>query len=310
LSFLFVALLLPSVFWYRGPETAAALRQAHIARISVAASIANSWKSVPGFTIEIADPASMVKLPKPGVNFRTNESSATGAPWVDSNAWRILRQPDASFYYDVPGESAAIAAAEAFTFGAKAVIHTDNAGLQPLGAMLSLLEALKAPKLQPLVNADFVDDGSPESGEFMNLLIRRNLLFRVVHHPESSTGITVKLGSPKFPRSDAANPSLLAEKVRAEITDERRLLRIYGSEIVVGRLEGDSNSARVYLINYAGSGLVVDGLRVRVLGKYTHFKVAVAGVPNQNASDPVTDAEGTQFTLKHLKTFAVVDLTR
>lgn len=310
MSFLFVALLLPSLFWDRGPETAAELRQAHIATISVPASIASSWKSVAGFTIEIADPASMVKLPKPGVNFRTNESSATGAPWIDSNAWRILRQPTSSFYYDAPGESAAIAAAEAFTYGAKAVIHTDADGLRPLGTMLSFLEALKGPKLQALVNADFVDDGSPQSGEFMNLLVRRNLLFRVVHRPESSAAVTVKLGSPKFPKSDAANPSLLAEKVRAEITDEKRLLRIYGSEIVVGRLEGDSNSGRVYLINYAGNNLVVDGLRVRVLGKYTHFKVAVAGVPNQSASDPATDADGTEFTLKHLKTFAVVDLTR
>ena len=124
----------------------------------------------------------------------------------------------------------------------------------------------------------------------MNLLIRRNLLFRVVQKPSTAGVTTVKLGSPRYPRSEAANPSLLAEKVRAEITDEKRLIRIYGSEIAVARLEGDQNSARVYLINYAGNQLSIDGIRVRVLGKYTHFKVSIAGVPDQSVSDPLSNS--------------------
>jgi hypothetical protein len=310
LSLLFAALLLPTLFWDQPPNTADLLRKADIHTVAVPPSQESAWKQVSGFTVEAVDPSQTTKLPKPGVRFRVHEASATSAPWVDSNAWRILRQPSASFFYEAPGESAAIAAAEAFTYGAKAAIHTDQAGLEPLGAMLAFLSRVQGPKLPPLVNFEFVDDGTPESGEFMNLLIRRNLLFRVVQKPSQAGVITVKLGSPRYPRSEAANPSLLAEKVRAEITDEKRLLRIYGSEIVVARLEGNENSARVYLINYAGNQLVVDGIRVRVLGKYTHFKVSVAGVPDQSVTDPLSDADATEFTLKHLKTLAVIDLAR
>jgi hypothetical protein len=310
LNLLFAALLLPTLFWDQPPNTADLLRNANIRSIAVPPSNEIAWKQVSGFTVETVDPSQTAKLPKPGVRFRVHEASATSAPWVDSDAWRILRQPSASFFYEAPGESAAIAAAEAFTYGAKAVIHTDQAGLKPLGAMLAFLASVDGPKLPPLANFDFVDDGTPESGEFMNLLIRRNLLFRVVKNPDPTSAVTVKLGSPRYPRSEAANPSLLAEKVRAEITDQKRLIRIYGSEIVVARLEGDKNSARVYLINYAGHQLVVDGIRVRVLGKYTHFKVSVAGVPDQSVSDPLSTADATEFTLKHLKTLAVIDLTR
>jgi hypothetical protein len=310
LSLLFAALLLPTLFWDQPPNTADLLRKADLHAIAVPPSQESAWKRVSGFTVEAVDPSRTTKLPKPGVRFRVHEASATGAPWVDSDAWRILRQPSASFFYEAPGESAASAAAEAFTYGAKAVIHTDEAGLKPLGAMLTFLARVQDPKLPPIVNFEFVDDGTPESGEFMNLLIRRNLLFRVVQKPDPASGVTVKLGSPRYPRSEAANPSLLAEKVRAEITDEKRVLRIYGSEIVVARLEGDENSARVYLLNYAGNELVVDGIRVRVLGKYTHFKVSVAGVPDQTVSDPLSSTEATEFTLKHLNTLAVIDLAR
>lgn len=310
MSLLFAALLLPTLFWDQRPNTADLLRNANIRTIAVPPSQESAWKAVSGITVETVDPARTTKLPKPGVRFRVHEASATSAPWVDSNAWRILRQPSASFLYEAPGESAAIAAAEAFTYGANAVIHTDQAGLKPLGAMLAFLASVQGPKLPALFNFEFVDDGTPESGEFMNLLIRRNLLFRVVQKPSAADVMTVKLGSPRYPRSEAANPSLLAEKVRAEITDEKRLIRIYGSEIAVARLEGDKNSARVYLINYAGNQLVVDGIRVRVLGKYTHFKVSVAGVPDQSVSDPLSNTDATEFTLKHLKTFAVIDLAR
>jgi len=310
LSLLFAALLLPTLFWDQGPKTADVLHQAGIRAIAVPPSIESAWKSVSGFSVQGVDPAGMTKLPKPGVRFRVHQASATGAPWVDSNAWRILRQPSASFLYEAPGESAAIAAAEAFTYAAKADIHTDAAGLKPLATILTFLAGIEGPNMPPLTNVDFLDDGSSESGEFMNLLIRRNLLFRIVKSPTTSSAVTVKLGSPRYPRSEAANPSLLAEKVRAEVTDEKRLLRIYGSEIVVARLEGDNTSARVYLINYAGTQLAVDGIRVRVLGKYTHFKVSNLGVPDGSVSDPISTAEATEFTLKHLKTFAVIDLAR
>ena len=67
----------------------------------------------------------------------------------------------------------------------------------------------------------FIDDGSPQSGELMNLLIRRNLLFRIAKPGESGSGPVVRLGSKEYPKAEAANPSLLAEKVRANLTDEK-----------------------------------------------------------------------------------------
>ena len=271
--------------------------------------MADSWKAVPGIAVTIADPEGMVKLPAPGVKFRIHEASATRAPWVDSNAWRFLRQNTGTYYYDAPGKTAPLAAAEAFVYQAKALVHTDLEGLKPLGAMLNFLSKLDSRELPALVNINFIDDGSPESGELMNLLIRRNLLFRVVTNPAPPAGVVVKLGMPEYPRSEAGNPSLLAEKVRSEVTDKKRLLRIYGSEVVVGRLEGDEALARLYLLNYA-AGRAVNGVRIRVLGKYPKIKVFDYGSPDESASDFVADSESSEFTLRDLKTFAVVELTR
>ena len=134
----------PHCFGISGPTppTSTEREDPHYRRAAVKES---AWKAVSGITVETVDPSRTTKLPKPGVRFRVHEASATGAPWVDSDAWRILRQPSASFFYEAPGESAAIAAAEAFTYGANAVIHTDQAGLKPLGAMLAFLAVSKFP---------------------------------------------------------------------------------------------------------------------------------------------------------------------
>jgi hypothetical protein len=261
---------------------------------------------IPTVSVDTAAPAQFTKVLTPSVSFRAEEASATRSAWVDSNGWRFLRDPEGRFYYDAPGAAAPLAAAEAFTFGVHAAIHTDEAGILPLSKMLDFLKHESGEDLPALVNIGFIDDGSAASGEFMNLLVRRNLLFRVVKQPDPKLDLNVGLGFPGYPKSEAVNPSLLAEKVRGNLTDEKRLLRIYGSELVVGRLFDNAHTARLCLINYGASKAAVEGIRVRILGTYPKVSVVQYNAPNLHIQDVSTDAAGTEFTLPELKTFAIV----
>jgi hypothetical protein len=242
------------------------------------------------------------------VQFRRRVASATRAPWVDSNAWRFYRDPHASYFYDAPDKAAALAAAEAFTYGVRAFVHTDDAGFKPLADMLQFLGKLHVPESQPRANIGYIDDGSPEAGELMNLLVRRNLLFRLVSKPDPSLDLTVKLGTPEYPKSEAANPSLLAEKVRSNLGDEKRYLRLYGSEVVVARLVTAPQADTLFLLNYGATRVPVNGLRVRVLGKYSGAKISDFATAAEAPLDLIHDSQAIEFTLKELGTFAVVSL--
>lgn len=272
--------------------------------------MAVSWKTVAGISVDIVDPKQLIRVLTPSVVFHADEASATRAPWVNSNGWRFLRQPEGRFYYEAPGAAASLAAAEAFAYSASAVIHTDTAGLDGFGKMLVFLQHVGNEDLPPLVNIGFIDDGSPQSGEFMNLLVRRNLLFRVVKHPDPKLDLTVELGSAEYPRAEAGDPSLLAEKVRSNLRDEKRLLRLYGSEVVTGRLVGDGHRARLYLLNYAAARSPVEGIRIRVVGVYPKCEVAEYDRPNARLLDVSTASGATEFTIPELKTFAVIQLSR
>src|SRR5689334_13943363 len=115
--FLALAAALPTLFWDAPPDTAPALREAGITSIQVPAARAGEWKNVEGISLSPGDPSSAVKLLAPSVQYRPNEASATRTPWLVSNGWKFLRNPDGRFWYDVPGVKAALAAAEAFCFG-------------------------------------------------------------------------------------------------------------------------------------------------------------------------------------------------
>ncbi len=81
-----------------------------------------------------------------------------------------------------------------------------------------------------------VDDGSAVTGEVMNLLTRRNLPFRAVRAPSPDYRINIAIGTPEYPQADAANPSTFALKIRRQLTDDQRTLRVFGSEVVICRL--------------------------------------------------------------------------
>ncbi len=251
------------------------------------------------------------KAVTPRVTFHANEASATRAPWVDSNGWRYLRQPGGHFYCEAPGAAAAVlAAGEGFAYGVHVEVHTDDAGREPLAKMLAFLRDAKGEDFSPLVNIGFVDDGSAESGEFMNLLVRRNLLFRVVKQADPKLDLTVTPGSAEYPKAEAVNPSLLAEKVRANLTDAKRLLRIYGSEVVVGRLVGNGSAVRFYLINYGAARSPAHGLRIRILGTFTKQQAVQFDSGEMRLMDVSTGSGATEFTLPELKTFAMINLAQ
>ena len=75
------------------------------------------------------------------------------------------------------------------------MIRTDAAGLKPLAEMLEFLRAISGETLPPVADIGYIDDGSAASGEVMNLMVRDNLLFRLVPSPDQSLKVNVKLGT-------------------------------------------------------------------------------------------------------------------
>ena len=301
---------LPALFWDGAADTASALRDAGIHRMLVPAARLASWKSVPEITAEAADLEGRVKLLPPTVNYRIDEASATRTPWLVANGWRFIRRPQGRFYYDVTGKEAPLAAAEAFCYGAKAMILTDAAGLKPLAEMLGFLRTITGEPLPPVADIGYIDDGSAASGEVMNLLVRNNLLFRLVAAADRSLKLNVKLGTKEYPLADARNPGTVAQAVRSNLTDEKRSVRIYGSPVVVARLTASGGHVRLHMINYAAAARKVDGIRVRVLGQYPKHRLWLADGAGVELLDYSVESDATEFTLPELKTYAVIDLSR
>jgi hypothetical protein len=239
-----------------------------------------------------------------------NEASPSRVPWVNSNGWRFLRQPKARFAYNVKRNTVALAAAEAFCFGSNAIVQTDADGLAPLGAMLKFLASIGSRQGQALADIGFIDDGSAASAEVMNLLVRDNLLFAIVRPPNPDLKMTVQLGSKEYPTQAANNPDVLEHKIRANLTDARRLVRIYGASIVIVRVTGEPGKLRMHLLNYgAGQRTRVGAFRVRILGRYSKAQLHSFGSPNDQIVDYSPEPDATEFTVPGFKAYAVVDLS-
>jgi len=253
-----------------------------------------------------AELASREALPSPGVTARAGLASPTRSPWIVANGWRFTRDPGAKYRYDLPPGKAALAAAEAFAYGADAMLKIDPADAASLGAMLTFLEGLPAADLPAIADLGVVDDGSAITGEVMNLLARRNLLYQVVKAPSATFRLNVAMGSRDYPVADAADPSAFALKIRRQLTDEQRALRVYGSEVVIARLTGGAGRIRLHLINYGGRE--IEGLRLRVRGAYATGDAYVAGIGRSPVQDHVVADGATEFTLPRVGTYAVIDL--
>jgi hypothetical protein len=307
---LVVALVLsvPCVYWTQGIESRSALDAAGIKTLCVPPGQADVWRAAGVRVTAVSETefAAREALPTPGVTARPGVASPTRAPWINANGWRFLRNPSKKYSYSPAGGAAALAAAEAYAYGADALIKIDPADLKRAGDMLTFLEGLPQLDLPAVADIGIVDDGSDVTGEVMNLLSRRNLLYRIVPSASSQLALNVAIGSAAYPREQAADPSAFALKIRRDLTDDRRGLRIFGSEVVIARLTSDGPRARLHLLNYGGRD--IEGLRLRVRGSYRTGEALVAGAARVTLDD-LTNADGaTEFSLPRLTTYAVIDL--
>jgi hypothetical protein len=258
------------------------------------------------------DAATYQEIPSPGIRYLPNVARATNIPWIDSNGWRFARGMRKVSYTKVPAGSAPLAAAEAFVFNVDAIINPDPKDLEDLGRMLRFLKANEQAPLPELVNIGVVDKPSPVLDEVLNLLTRRNLLYKVVAAPDRTLDLNVQLGTPDFPAEAAANPYEFAARVRAKLGDDKRLVRLYGTSTVIARLTGDKSRARIYLLSFSSRRQQNAGdqaIRVRVLGRYQPAKFAGYGSsPDAKVSDVRHPGTTTEFWVPDFNTCAIVDL--
>jgi hypothetical protein len=277
---------------------------------ATAASLVDQGLASPAPTA--ADAAAFEEVPAPGVRYLPNVARATNVPWLDCNGWRFARGIRKAHYAKVPAGSAPLAAAEAFVFNVDAIVNPDPKDVDDLGRMLQFLKAQDQLALPEMVNIGVVDDGSPLLGEVLNLLTRRNLLYKVVRAPDPALDLTVQLGTPDFPTEAAANPYEFAARVRAKLGDDRRLVRLYGTSTVIARLTGDRAHARLYLLSFGARRQQSAGpqaIRVRVVGRYEPTKFAGYGAgPDAKLGDLRHPGDATEFWVPSFTTCAIVDL--
>ena len=299
---LLLALGIPNLFWEPNPESAGALDQAGIECPHVGPEKVAAWKAA-GRCAMGADLSIAEKLPAPGVQYRMNEASASRSPWMDSNGWRFQRLGRRMVLYDLPKGKAELGLAEAAMYDAEALMRIDPEDIKPYGEMLKFLESLDRASLPQPANIGFLDDGSAMSGEIMNLMARKNLLFKAVKQPDPKLDLNLK--------PEGNNPNEFAVMARQKLGDDKRLVRIYGSETTLIRFESDGSRARLHLLNYASRKS--EGLQVRVLGNWRNVTVHHAPSGTEPASKgPAAElvvADGaTEFTIPSLAIYAVVEL--
>jgi hypothetical protein len=242
----------------------------------------------------------------PGTVARPGVASPTRAPWVNTNGARYRRQPAGKFRYELPEGKGALAAAEALAYSGDAVLQIVAADMPAVCGMLAFGTQTPAVRLPDVADIGVVDNGSPSLAEVLNLFVRRNLLFEIVPAPQKKFAVNVTIGSPEYPAAEAADPSGLALKVRRQLTDDRRGLRVFGSEVVIVRFTADAARARLHLLNYGNRESA--GLRVRVRGAYRSGEAFVAGQGRSTLRDQIAAGDATEFSLPTLTTYAIVDL--
>ena len=241
MSFIFALAILPLIFWQQGIETAPALKSAGIEKIAVTPAAAAAWRNA-GFeivTITSAQLAKRTRLESPGMVARADQASPTRTPWIVANGWRFTRQPAGSFVHSTLARSRGpLAAAESFAYQADVILSIDPADLADVGSLLKFLKQIPDVEMTPVADIGVVDDGSQLTGEALNLFSRRNLLFRILKSPSSEYRVNVR------PGPEMADPSEFALKIRRQLTDEERSIRVYGNDVVICRLLKNSTGAQ------------------------------------------------------------------
>lgn len=246
------------------------------------------------------------KATPPMIDRRVSVASATRSPWINSNGWRYRRNPDARFLLEAPAGTAVRAAAEAAAFGADLRLVAQDQERAALEQLAALLAQLPSRSLADVADFAFLDDGSAATGEILNLFTRRNLLFRLARDAKGQKGTVIRIGSGEFTKEAAQNPSEFAYLVRKKIGDDKRSLRIYGTEMTIARLLADNRGARLHLVNY--NDRPADGIRIRVRAKVNRADGRVLGKPDARIEEIRRDGEYSEFTISEVGTYAVVDL--
>jgi hypothetical protein len=309
---LVAVMALPCVYWLQGPETAPAVKAAGIEQLCVPSQAAESWRAtgIPVRPVTDDELRARETLAAPGLLVQPELASATRSPWLTANGWRFIRNPAGRYLYDLPAGSGLLAASEALAYGADVLLKIGAADLPAVGHLIAQFTELPERDLPNAADIGVVDDNSPEAGELMNLLVRRNLLFRRVdgQNPRDRYPLVVRLGTRDYTRKEAADPSELALKIRRQLTDARRTLRIFGSEVVIARFTADDTRARLHLLNYGGRTL--EGLRVRLLGAYRIRQAWAVGFGSVSPTDVTVSGEAIEFSLPSVERYVVVDLDR
>ena len=300
MKFVMLAALLPRLFWDQRTNTAPQLKRADFIRIYVPPDQREAWRSA-GFNAEAFTPGppqcQNAEVPK--VEMRMDVASATNAPWIDANGWRFERKAGGTWCYQTPAGATALAAAEAYAYGVDAVIRPDPADLADFARMLAFLRKIDRPAMRGIANIGVIDDGSDSTGEVLNLLARRNLLFHVLQAPDPKYEVNVQ---PK----DVADPHEYAIEMRRKIGDDQRWVRLYGSQVVIARLTGEGGRARLHLLNYSRRPVI--GLRIRLRGSWKLTGWYVYGKETAAAADFAQREGGTEFTVAEMGPYAVADL--
>ncbi len=238
-------------------------------------------------------------VPAPGIEMRRNMAMATSAPWVDSNIWQFRRAPGKPYFCDVSGKSVALAMAEAHSQGVELALRARPEQRQEFDAMTAFLKSVPEGPKKVWANLAVTDDGSEAAGEAMNLLSRRNLLFDI--NPGSKADLRLKLDK------SIANPYDFAQEIRHKLGEQKRLVRLYGSEITIADLRREGARVRLTLINYGRRP--AEALRVRVRGHYSSVQARVYGVGEVKVTDQLVDGAFSEFSLPSLPLYAVIDFT-
>ncbi|HVR69967.1 MAG TPA: hypothetical protein VMT87_03905 [Vicinamibacteria bacterium] len=309
MSLLALLAALPCLYWTSPVETAADLKGAGITHVCVPVARAEAWLSA-GFAVVPLDEAELAarrKATAPGILARADRVSATRSPWIDANGWLFRRAPAGRYEYELPVGKAALAAAEAFAYGVDAALAVDPGDLAELGRMQAFLAGLPVSDLPDVADLGVVDDGGAVMGEVLNLLTRRNLLYRLVSAPSAALPLTIQVGPNGYSLEEAADPSAFALAIRRKLTDAKRSLRLFGSEAVIARLTSDAGRLRLHLLNYGGRE--IEGLRIRLRGTYPAAEAQVAGHGRVALTDHVVADGATELSLPRLPVYGVVDLT-
>ncbi|MDX2030254.1 MAG: hypothetical protein SF339_06275 [Blastocatellia bacterium] len=299
----------PAIYWTEGVETADRIRRAGVEPIAVPAENAAGWRGagIKVVSVAKAELESRRKTLVPRIAGRGNVASATRRPWIDANGWMYIRRPSGRYFAELPAGRAALAAAEACVYQVDLLMKIEPGDLEAVGGVFSYFRSLPSGgALTPVADLAVIEDGSDEVGEVMNLLTRRNLLFEPLARPSAKYRINIRLGSKAYPAAEAADPSEFALKIRRQLGDEKRSLRIYGSETVFARYSAGGGVFRLQLLNYSNSQ--IDGLRVRLLGAGVAGARAWAHGFGEFAPETPVQADGAaEFSIPRMKMHTMIE---